>query len=107
MPFLITLPRADPREPSGKGFVMTVTSASSSNNEELASVAHTVTQGVPRAVWLGFALIAGVLVGVSAGLLSAAGGIAMPLAILAGGGACGGAILLTLTVIRYATEPRS
>jgi hypothetical protein len=59
---------------------------------------------VPRAVWIGFALIAGVLVGAAAGLLSGAGGIPAPLAVVTGGGACGATIALVLTLIRYATD---
>ncbi|MFF5077547.1 hypothetical protein ACFY36_10880 [Actinoplanes sp. NPDC000266] len=59
---------------------------------------------VPRAVWIGFALIAGVLVGAATGLLSYAGGVPMPLAVVAGGGACGATIALVLTLVRYATD---
>ncbi|MFD1364990.1 hypothetical protein [Actinoplanes sichuanensis] len=58
---------------------------------------------VPRAVWIGFALVAGALAGATAGLLSAAGGVPVPLAILAGGGACGSTVALMLAVVRYAT----
>lgn len=62
--------------------------------------------GVPRAVWIGFALIAGVLVGAAAGLLSAAGGVPVPLAVVAGGGAAGATIALAVLLVRYATgEP--
>ncbi|GGN32985.1 hypothetical protein FHR83_001726 [Actinoplanes campanulatus] len=42
---------------------------------------------MPRAVWIGFALVSGVLVGVTAGLLSAGGAT----------------IALVLAVVRYAT----
>lgn len=38
----------------------------------------------PRAVWIGFALVFGVLVGTAAGVLSAAGGVPVPLAVVAG-----------------------
>ncbi|GIE92093.1 hypothetical protein [Actinoplanes regularis] len=86
---------------------MTVTRPASPNNEKPTPVTHAVIQGVPRAVWMGFALIAGVLVGMAAGLLSAAGGIVIPLAVLAGGGACGSTILLALALVRYATEVHS
>lgn len=41
----------------------------------------TPTTGVPRATWIGFALITGVLVATATGLLSAAGGVKVPLAI--------------------------
>lgn len=61
------------------------------------------TPGGIRAMWIGFALIAAVLVGAAAGLLSAAGGIAIPLAIVAGGAAFGGTVPLVLTLVRYAT----
>ena len=54
--------------------------------------------GNPRAMWIGFALVTGVLVGVTAGLLSAGGGIPIPLAIVAGGGA----VILFITLVRYA-----
>jgi len=62
------------------------------------------TTSSTRAMWIGFALIAGVLVGIVAALLSVAGGVPLPLAILAGGGACGGTILLMLGIVRYATD---
>ncbi|GAA4606392.1 uncharacterized protein involved in exopolysaccharide biosynthesis [Actinoplanes octamycinicus] len=83
---------------------MTVTRGPDSNNDNSAARTHPAVPGVPRAVWIGFALITGLLVGVAAGVLSAAGGVAVPLAVLAGGGACGSAILLVLAIVRYATE---
>jgi hypothetical protein len=58
---------------------------------------------VPRAVWIGFALIFGVLVAAAAGLLSAAGGVPVPLAVLAGGSAGAAAVGLFITLVRYAT----
>jgi hypothetical protein len=57
-----------------------------------------------RAVWIGFALIAGMLVGAAAGLLSWAGNVPVPLAIITGGGAAGATIALTLNLVRYATS---
>ncbi len=56
-----------------------------------------------RAVWIGFALLTGILVGAATGLLSYAGGVPAPLAVVAGGSACGGAIGLVLFLVRYAT----
>ncbi|SNY74099.1 hypothetical protein [Paractinoplanes atraurantiacus] len=64
----------------------------------------TTAPTVSRAVWIGFALIAGVLIGATTGLLSHAGGVPVPLAIVAGGGACGATIALVLTLVRYATD---
>lgn len=61
------------------------------------------TTSTSRAVWIGFALLTGVLIGATVGLLSWAGGIPIPLAIIAGGGATGATIALVLTVVRYAT----
>lgn len=61
------------------------------------------TTGGPRAMWIGFALITGALVGATAGLLSAAGGVPVPLAILAGGSAGAAAVGLFITLVRYAT----
>jgi hypothetical protein len=63
----------------------------------------TPTTGVPRAMWIGFALITGVLVAAAAGLLSAAGGVPVPVAILAGGSAGAAAVGLFITLVRYAT----
>ncbi|OJF14470.1 hypothetical protein [Couchioplanes caeruleus] len=56
-----------------------------------------------RAVWIGFALLTGILVGAATGLLSHVGGVPAPLAVVAGGSACGGAICLVLYLVRYAT----
>lgn len=56
-----------------------------------------------RAMWTGFALITGVLVGAAAVALSLAGGVPAPLAILTGGAACGGAIAVFIALVRYAT----
>jgi len=66
-------------------------------------IAMSQTPGTSRAVWIGFALIAGVLIGATAGLLSVAGGVPVPLAVIAGGSATGATIALFLTVVRYAT----
>jgi hypothetical protein len=60
----------------------------------------------PRAVWVCLVALAAVAVGSTTGLLSHAGGVSAPLAILAGGAAAGGAIQLGITVIRYATGDR-
>ena len=79
---------------------MTVTRPVLSDNEVPAPVAP---QATSRTMWIGFALITGVFAGATAGLLSAAGGLPVPLAILAGGGACGSAVVLVLSVVRYAT----
>jgi hypothetical protein len=57
-----------------------------------------------RAVWIALALLAALIVGAAAGLLSFIGGVAPPLAVLAGGGAFGATVILILTVLRYATE---
>jgi hypothetical protein len=82
---------------------MTLTRPPAPNNDEPASTTHAAIPVVPRAVWIGFALIVSLMVGVAAGLLSVAGGIPVPLAIIAAGGACGSALLLVLAVVRYAT----
>jgi hypothetical protein len=50
-----------------------------------------------------FAFTIGVMVGASAGLLSVADGMLIPLAIIAGGGAAGATIALVLTIVRHAT----
>lgn len=55
----------------------------------------------PRSVWIALILIAAALIGGGAGLLAWAGGANVPMAILTGGGAFGGAIVLLLTLCRY------
>ena len=67
------------------------------------SATPTSTTSVPRATWIGFALITGVFVAAAAGLLSAAGGVPVPLAILAGASAGAAAVGLFITLVRYAT----
>jgi hypothetical protein len=58
-----------------------------------------VTSSTLRSVWLAIATLTAVIVGAAAGLLSWAGGLNPPNAILAGGGAFGGALLLILTLL--------
>jgi hypothetical protein len=65
------------------------------------------TANSTRAMWLGFALITGVLVGATAGLLSVAGGVSVPLAVAFGGTAFGSATALFLTLVRFATGDRT
>lgn len=57
-----------------------------------------------RAVWIAIALLAGALIGTAAALLSFAGGVPLPLAIVAGGAAVGGTVVLVLALVRYATD---
>jgi hypothetical protein len=85
---------------------MAVTRPDTSNNEQSTPDTGTANR-LPRTVWIGFALIIGLLVGAVGGLLSAAGGVPVPLAILAGGGSCGSSIALMLALVRYATGEHS
>lgn len=56
-----------------------------------------------RAVWTAIILLAAVLVGFAAGLLSVAGRVSLPLAIIAGGGTFGGTVALLLVLTRFLT----
>ena len=68
------------------------------NNQPQRHAART-----PRSTWIGFALITGVLIGATTGLLTTAGGVAIPLAIVAGGGAMFTSIGMFITLVIYAT----
>lgn len=56
-----------------------------------------------RALWLAITVLAASMVGTSAGVLSWLGGMNSPNAILAGGGAFAGTVILGLTVIHFLT----
>ncbi|MEU8048095.1 hypothetical protein AB0B71_28610 [Micromonospora echinofusca] len=56
-----------------------------------------------RGLWLAIATLTAALVGATAGLLAWAGGLNPPTAVLTGGGAFAGTVLLVLTVIRFTT----
>ena len=56
----------------------------------------------PRSVWIALVLIVATLVGAGAGLLAHAGGANIPTAVLTGGGAFAGTILLLLALLNYA-----
>ncbi len=55
-----------------------------------------------RSVSIAIILLTGALIGATTGLLSVAGGMPIPLAIIAGGGAAGATIALVLSIVRYA-----
>lgn len=55
----------------------------------------------PRALWSAIILLAAVIVGAAGGLLSFAGGLPVPLAIVTGGGAFGGTVALLLTLANF------
>lgn len=57
----------------------------------------------PRSVWLALILLASTFVGAASGVLSYLGGTNVSLAVLTGGGAFGGTVLLFLTLYRYMT----
>ncbi|MFI5496077.1 hypothetical protein [Actinoplanes sp. NPDC051859] len=59
------------------------------------------TTPASRLVWAAIITIVAVLAGVATGLLSAAGGVPLPLAVIAGGGAFGGTTGLLLAVAHY------
>ncbi|WP_112604654.1 hypothetical protein [Micromonospora noduli] len=54
-----------------------------------------------RGIWLAITALAGVIVGTAAGILGWAGGLNAPTAVLTGGGAFAGTILLVLTALRF------
>jgi hypothetical protein len=54
-----------------------------------------------RGLWLAITTLAAVIVGAAGGLLGWAGGMNPPTAILTGGGAFAGTILIILTVLRF------
>lgn len=57
-----------------------------------------------RALWLAITVLTAVLVGVAGGVLAWAGGMNPPTAILTGGSAFAGTVLLVLAMLRFATE---
>jgi hypothetical protein len=57
-----------------------------------------------RALWLAITIIAATLVGALAALLSWASGGSVPGALLVGGGAFAGTVLLVLTAIKFVTD---
>jgi hypothetical protein len=59
--------------------------------------------GSLRAVWTAIILLVGTLVGSAAGLLSVAGGMLAPLAIIAGSAAFGGTVALLLVLAQFLT----
>ena len=62
---------------------------------------------IPRWVWVALMGLAAFIVAGAAGLLAYAGGANIPAAILTGGGAFAGAMLLLLAVAHYASGDRS
>jgi hypothetical protein len=56
-----------------------------------------------RGLWLAITVLTAILVGASGGLLAWAGGMNPPTAILTGGGAFTGTVLLVLTMLRFVT----
>lgn len=59
------------------------------------------TAETSRTVWAAIIMIVAVLIGATAGLLSAAAGMRVPLAVVAGGGAFGGTIGLLLSLATF------
>lgn len=60
-----------------------------------------LTNPTVRGLWLAIATLTAVIVGTAAGLLAWAGGLNPPTAILTGGGAFAGTVLLILTAMRF------
>lgn len=54
-----------------------------------------------RAVWVAIAMLTGVVIGVAAGWLTWLGGVAVPLAIVAGGASFGTTLGLVIMLIKY------
>jgi hypothetical protein len=75
-----------------------VTTTSTNNNTSPPTPAPT-----PRSIWIALILIAGVIIGAAAGLLSSASGASVPSAVLTGGGAFAGSVLLMLALLSFAT----
>jgi hypothetical protein len=65
-----------------------------------------LTTRISRGVWVGFGLIAGIFAGAAAGVFAYAGGVAAPLAVLAGGEAMGTCTGLFLALVTFATTDR-
>jgi heme A synthase len=59
-----------------------------------------------RAIWAAIITLVAVLIGATTGLLSAAGGVPVPLAIIAGGGAFATTAGLLLAVVHFFTAPK-
>jgi hypothetical protein len=62
-----------------------------------------LTNSTVRGLWLAITVLAAVLVGSAGGLLAWVGGMNPPTAILTGGGAFAGTVLLVLTMFRFTT----
>lgn len=60
-----------------------------------------LTNSTVRGLWLAITVLAAVLVGTAGGLLAWTGGMNPPSAILTGGGAFTGTVLLILTMLRF------
>jgi hypothetical protein len=60
-----------------------------------------------RSLWLAITVLTAVLVGSAGGLLSWAGGMNPPAAILAGAGAFTGTVLLLLAMLHFASDARN
>ncbi|MFF0371276.1 MULTISPECIES: hypothetical protein [Micromonospora] len=66
----------------------------------------TTPTGNTRPLWTALIVLTAALVATAAGLLSVAGGVPVPLAIIAGGGAFGGTVALLLAVAHFLTSDR-
>ncbi|MGC9670987.1 hypothetical protein ACNTMW_31120 [Planosporangium sp. 12N6] len=66
----------------------------------------TTPTGTSRAVWAAIILLTALPIGAAAGLLSHAGGVPVPLAVVAGGGAFGGTAGLLLALAHFLTDNR-
>jgi hypothetical protein len=58
--------------------------------------------GSLRPIYIALILIVGVIIGTAAGVLSFAGGANIPTAVIAGGAAFAGAVLLLLALMKFA-----
>lgn len=54
-----------------------------------------------RALWIAIALLTGVVVGTAAGCLTCLGGVAVPLALVAGGAGFGATVGLFVALIKF------
>ncbi|MFI5837712.1 hypothetical protein ACIA5A_28945 [Micromonospora sp. NPDC051300] len=67
----------------------------------------TTPTGSTRPLWAALIVLTAVLVGAAAAMLSIAGGVPIPLAVIAGGGAFGGTVALLLAIAHFLADGRA
>lgn len=73
----------------------------------MTSTPPVTATGASRPIWVAIIVLTAVLIGTTTGLLSAAGGVPTPLALIAGGGAFGGATALLLSIAQFLTGTKA